>query len=170
MTERSKPETTLQDLLSNLVAMIPRTKHQKARDLIEEFELTNMTSEPEPKIDGRSTAWDENRRAEASARWAAKRSGEVFYFYKHGRHGELTETKIKGVDECCLKLKIREAYLRSRLSSGRGYATFGSGLNKTTVTKNRFSTDPEEQFRQEFMIRHGREPGHHEYPGSAGRY
>lgn len=166
MTETNQVAKALSRLFDDLVDLIPKSKHQQARELIAHFEADYPTAKA--KADGRTTAWTEQRRAEAAAKWAQRRADEVFYIYKQDKRGDLVETKIKGVEECCAKLKIREAYLRSRLSSGRGYATFGTGANKVTVTKNQFSTDPEERFREEFMIRHGREPGHHEYPGSAG--
>ena len=169
MTENNRVAKALLKLFDDLVDMIPKSKHAQARDLIHKFETDYPTAKS--KADGRTTAWTEQRRAELSAKWAQRRSDEVFYIYKQDKHkrGALVETKVKGVEECCAKLKIREAYLRSRLSSGRGYATFGTGINKVTVTKNPFSTDPDERFRQEFMIRHGREPGHDEYMELGGR-
>lgn len=150
-------------LFDDLVAMLPKTKQQNALNLIDEFK--RLHPQPEPKVDGRSTAWDDQRRAEVSARWHQRRSDEVFYLYKYDpRRKEVIETVVKGVEECCDKLRIREAYLRSRLSSGRGQCTFGTGPNKMTISKTRFSSDPEERFCQEFMIRHNRMPAHHEYP------
>ena len=165
MNASNQVAKALSKLFDDLIALTPKAKHFQARDLIKNFEDTYPTAKA--KADGRTTAWDEKRRAEAAARWADKRNGEVFYLYKLDiRKNEVVETVMKGVEPCCEKLKIREAYLRSRLSSGRGMCSFGTGTNKTVVSKVRFSSDPDERFRQEFMVRHGREPGHHEMPGS----
>lgn len=167
MKESNQVAKALSKLFDDLVVLIPKAKHFQARDLIKNFEDAYPTAKA--KADGRTTAWDEKRRAEAAARWAEKRSGEVFYLYKYEpRRNRVDETVVKGIEECCTKLRIREAYLRSRLSSGRGVCTFGSGTHKITVSKERFSSDPDERFRQEFFVRHNREPGHHEMPGSSG--
>ena len=163
MPENIQTTDALLKLFDNLVAMLPKPKQQNALNLIDEFKKSHPQTEA--KVDGRSTSWDEQRRAEVSARWHQRRSDEVFYFYKYDhRRKEVVETVVQGVEECCSKLQIREAYLRSRLSSGRGMCTFRTGANKMTVSKTRFSSDPEERFREEFIVRHNRLPGHHEYP------
>lgn len=143
-----------------LIALLPSTKVPRAKEIVAEFEAKYPLKS---RADGRTTAWDDKRRAEASKRWEEKRNSEVFYFYKPDKD-KVKETVVQGIEAACVRLGVREAYLRSGLSAGRGIASFGTGARKTTVSRERFSSDPEQRFIQEFRVRFGREPGHHEFP------